>query len=115
MESPEIMGRIFDMLATNFPPRKNGEKWREFRDLLQYLARFIRDHAGSLREAYLSIADGQLLCVLVRGNADYDDGLEEDITQLDIDAHMYFRSFAFTASTFHPRHARAHSSITHSS
>lgn len=57
----------------------------QFELLLSRLGVWIKEHSESIAEAFLTTRDAGLLFLIVSKEASYDDNLESDITELEID------------------------------
>jgi hypothetical protein len=58
---------------------------RQFDQLLQRLGEWVRERQASVRSAYLTARDFGLLFLLVRRGGQYDEALEESLTDLDLE------------------------------
>ncbi len=52
--------------------------------LLELLGKWSEDHHGSITNAFLTLRDGRLLFLVVMRETEYNKGLEDDLTSLDL-------------------------------
>lgn len=75
----------------------------DFSALLDYVAMFAIRHSSSLADVFISSADHQIVCVLVRSNQNYDDGLAREMGDLDICVREKFPSISFDSIDLPPK------------
>lgn len=62
-----------------------AEVARQLRKLLRRLGEWVKVHPGDVQEAYLTVRDSGLLFLIVRKTKPFNETLESDLTELDIE------------------------------
>ncbi len=57
---------------------------RQFKELLNYLGRWIKAHQNKILHSFLTTRDAGLLFIVIRKESKYDDNFESELTELDL-------------------------------